>query len=74
MEHALYKTIESIDVCTESELLKLKVPIIFLGTVGFSLRRDGRYSATWSSEQVAVLIWRPQSIGRPLRKLPAKPD
>jgi hypothetical protein len=42
MEHALYKTIRNIDVCTESELLKVKVLIIFLGTVGFSLRRDGR--------------------------------
>jgi len=27
---------------TEFEMLKAKVPIIFLGTVGFSLRRDGR--------------------------------
>ena len=26
------------------EVLKVKVPIIFLGTVGFSLRRDGRYA------------------------------
>ena len=40
--HDLYSSIANIDVCTESELLKVKVPIIFLGTVGFSLRRDGR--------------------------------
>jgi hypothetical protein len=26
----------------EFEMLKVKVPIIFLGTVGFSPRRDGR--------------------------------
>ena len=30
-------------MCTDFEMLKVKVPIIFLGTVGFSLRRDGRY-------------------------------
>ena len=38
-----YKTLGAFDVYAESELLKVKVPIIFLGTVGFSLRRDGRY-------------------------------
>ena len=42
-EHDLYKNIRDIDVCTEFEMLKVKVPIIFLGTVGFSPRRDGRY-------------------------------
>jgi hypothetical protein len=31
------------DVCIEFKLLKVKVPMIFLGTVGFSLRREGRY-------------------------------
>jgi hypothetical protein len=29
----------------EFEMLKVKVLIIFLGTVGFSLRRDGRGTA-----------------------------
>ena len=29
-------------MCTDFEMLKVKVPVIFLGTVGFSLRRDGR--------------------------------
>jgi hypothetical protein len=28
------------DIYTESELLKVKVPIILLGTAGFSPRRD----------------------------------
>jgi hypothetical protein len=42
MEHDLYKNIGDIYVCTDFEILKVKVPIIFLGTVGFSLRRDGR--------------------------------
>jgi len=32
-----------IDVCTEFKMLKVKVPINFLGTVGFSQRREGRY-------------------------------
>jgi hypothetical protein len=30
-------------VCTEPELLKVKVPMIFLGTVGVSPPREGRY-------------------------------
>jgi hypothetical protein len=42
-EHGLYKNIGDVDVCTEFEMLKVEVPIIFLGTVGFSLLRDGRY-------------------------------
>ena len=37
-----YKTLGAFDVYTESELLEVKVPIIFLCTVGFSLRRDRR--------------------------------
>ena len=41
--HDLNKSIGNIDACTESELLEVKVPIVFLGTVGFSLPRDGRY-------------------------------
>ena len=28
---------------TDFKMLKVKVPIIFFGTVGFSPRRDGRY-------------------------------
>jgi hypothetical protein len=42
-EHDTYKIIRIINVCRGSELLKVKVPVVFLGTVGFSLRRDGRY-------------------------------
>jgi hypothetical protein len=41
--HDFYRTVGNIDVCTESELLEVNVPIVFLGTVGFSPRRDGRY-------------------------------
>ena len=40
--HDLYRTMGNIDVCAESELLEVKVPIVFLGTVGFSPRREGR--------------------------------
>ena len=39
----LYSIIVNINVCTDFELLKVKVPLIFLGMVGFSARRDGRY-------------------------------
>jgi hypothetical protein len=35
-----------------SELLKVKVPVIFLGTVGFSLRRDGRYVKDYAKVEV----------------------
>ena len=44
MEHDLYKNIGDIYVCTDYEILKVEVPIIFLGIVSFSLHRDGRYS------------------------------
>ena len=32
-----------IDACTDFKMLEVKVPIIFLSTVGFSLPREGRY-------------------------------
>jgi len=41
--HDLYGTMANIDVCTESELLEVKVPIVFLGTGGFSASKDGHY-------------------------------
>jgi hypothetical protein len=41
-EYDLYKIIGTLDVCIEFKLLKVKVPVIFLGTVGFSARRDRR--------------------------------
>jgi hypothetical protein len=42
--HNLFRIIENINLCTEFGLLEVKVPIIFLGTVGFSPRRGGRYA------------------------------
>jgi hypothetical protein len=42
MGHDLYKNIGDIYVCIDFEILKVKVPIIFLSTVGFSLPREGR--------------------------------
>jgi len=41
--HDLYRTMGNIDVCIESKLLEVNVPIVFLGTVGFSPPREGRY-------------------------------
>jgi hypothetical protein len=38
-EHDLYKNIGDVDVCIEFEMLEVKVPIISLGTVAFSLPR-----------------------------------
>ena len=33
----------NINVCTDFELLKVEVPLIFLGPVCFSTHSDGRY-------------------------------
>ena len=41
-DYDLYKKSRDIDVYIEFEILKIKVLIIFLDTVGFSLLRDGR--------------------------------
>ena len=38
--HNLYRNIVNINIYTEFELLEVKVPIIFLGIVGFSLLRE----------------------------------
>jgi hypothetical protein len=43
IKHDLYKNIGDIYVYIDFEMLKVKVPIIFFGTEGFSARRDGRY-------------------------------
>jgi hypothetical protein len=45
---------KDIKVCTKFETHKVEVPIIFLGTVGFSLRRDGRYSLVFIGSQFSV--------------------
>lgn len=42
MEHDLYQKIRDIDVCIEFEMLRVEVPIIFLGTVGFLPPKEGR--------------------------------
>ena len=36
-EHDLYKNIGDFGACTEFKMLKVKIHIIFLGTVDFSL-------------------------------------
>jgi hypothetical protein len=43
IDYDLYKKIRDIDMYTEFKMLEVKVLIIFLGTMGVSLRRDGRY-------------------------------
>jgi hypothetical protein len=43
IKHDLYKNIININMCVEFEIFKVEVPLIRLGTVGVSLRRDGRY-------------------------------
>lgn len=43
-EHDLYKNIRDINAYTDFKMIEVKVPIIFSCTVGFALRREGRYS------------------------------
>ena len=40
-----------VDICADFEMFKVKVPIVFLGTVGFSLRREGRYLKEWDEKK-----------------------
>lgn len=42
--HDCYKTIGKFNRCAESESVEVKVPMIFLVTVGFSRPRDGHKS------------------------------
>jgi len=51
MEHNFYQNIQDFNMCTDSEILKVEVPIIFFGTVGFSARRDARYRTSGPQEQ-----------------------
>lgn len=48
--HDLYKNIEDVDIYTESKILKVKVSIIFRGTIGSSRRRKERRSLPTSRE------------------------
>lgn len=41
-KHDLYKNIRDFNVCIEFEILKVKVPINFFATVGFSARKERR--------------------------------
>jgi hypothetical protein len=42
IEHSLKENIGDVKVRTDFNMLEVKVPIIFSGTWGFPLRRDGR--------------------------------
>jgi hypothetical protein len=55
MEHDLHKNIRYADICTEFDIFEVKVPIIFLGTVGFSLRREGHYTPNLTGQQNLTL-------------------
>ena len=44
-EYDLYKSLGCIDMCRVFDVSKVKVPVIFFGTAGFSARRDARYSS-----------------------------
>jgi hypothetical protein len=42
IKHYLYKIIRYLDMCTELEMLEVKVPNHFFGTESFSAYKDGR--------------------------------
>ena len=42
-EYDLYKKNRDIEVCIKFDMLRVKVPIIFLGTVCFSPHKGGCY-------------------------------
>jgi len=46
IEHDSYKIVRNVDIYTDFEMFEVKVLINFLGTAGFSLRREGRYGGT----------------------------
>lgn len=49
IKYDLYKNIGDIDIYIDFEILIVKVIIIFLSTVGFSLLREGYYLGRVSS-------------------------
>jgi hypothetical protein len=46
-----------IKVCTDFKILEVKVPIIFSGTQGFPLRRDGRYCTIYKVPNCCWCSW-----------------
>lgn len=54
-EHDLCKNMRDINTYKDFDMLKVKVLIVFLGTVRFSLCRDGRYRNTLVHEFRPVL-------------------
>jgi len=59
----IQKKNRGIGVCKEFEMLKVKVPIIFLGTEGFSPRRDGHKLAVFRTAVATCLGGRWQTAG-----------
>lgn len=55
MKRDMYEEIRDIDLCIDFEVLKVKVSIIFLGTVGFSPRRDRRYLKAFLQRRCAIV-------------------
>ena len=55
-EHNIFKNIRNIDMYIDFEMIKVKVPMKFLGTAGFSLRRDGHYSLSIQKRMLISLI------------------
>lgn len=41
-EYALHQSLGEVDMCGGFDTFKVKVPVIYFGTGGFSPRRDGR--------------------------------
>lgn len=52
----LFRTITDINIYIESELFKVKVPLIFLGIISFSVYRDRYYLVILSSYFIKLII------------------
>ena len=52
----------NINVCTDGELFEVKVPLKFLGTEGFSLRREGRYKFRFALYQYRFIAYVPEAL------------
>ena len=55
-EHNIFKNIRNIDIYIDFEMIKVKVPIKFLGTADFFATRDGRYSLSIKKRMLISLM------------------
>ena len=40
LSHSLYRRVKILEICTDSKLFQIKMPVVFLGSEGSSARRE----------------------------------